>query len=157
MCPATYCKLLPPAVDEEMIELGYSYDKMLFYRTGEVADEVWGIFLYTHLSSMNLDDRQALMIAHRSGDYDTKLALHNKYYTATSAALLEHVDGFIEDIDKLIGKADLNSVYIRNEHPRLPLIHSHNLFVRHTFQSVRDRYSPDPQINWKDATKVLVQ
>lgn len=162
MCPATYCKLLPPAVNEEMIELGYSYYKMLFYRTGEVADEVWDIFLYTYLGSVNVDDQQTLMRAHRSGDSDTKLALHDKHYSATSAALLEHVDLFIEDIDKLLKKAetigvsDPRSIYIRNEHPRLPLVHSHNVFVRQTFQNVRDRYSTNPD-SWKDATKVLVQ
>lgn len=39
-CPATYCKLLPMDVNGEMLELGYSYDRMLFYKSGEVADEV---------------------------------------------------------------------------------------------------------------------
>ena len=38
--PATYCKLLPPTVNQDMLDLGYSYERMLFYRTGEVADEV---------------------------------------------------------------------------------------------------------------------
>lgn len=117
--------------------------------------------MYEYLSSANIDDQQALMTAHRSGDYDTKLALHERYYEQTSAALLEHVDNFIGDIDKLIKKAetigvsDPNSVYIRNEHPRLPLIYRHNQFVRETFQNVRDRYAPE--LNWREATKVLVQ
>ena len=111
------------------------------------------------------DDVVALMNAHRSGDYATKLSLHESYYPATSSALLEHVDTFIEDIDKLIAKAetigvsDPNSIYIRNEHPRLPLIHRHNLFVRETFQNVRDRYDPNPYSendNWKDATRVTL-
>mmetsp|Transcript_1053 Transcript_1053/g.2243 ORF Transcript_1053/g.2243 Transcript_1053/m.2243 type:complete len:539 (-) Transcript_1053:37-1653(-) len=167
ICPATYCKLLPPTVNEEMIELGYSQEKMLFYRSGEVADEVWDIFLYTHLSSVSLEDQQLLMQAHRTGDAATKLALHDKYYHATSAALLDHVDGFIEDIDRLIKKAqtigvdDVDSIYIRNEHPRLPLIHKHNLFLRETFQNVRDRYASAAMggegVNWKEATKVLVE
>ena len=39
-CPATYCKLLPPTVNQDMLDLGYSHDRMLFYRNGEVADEV---------------------------------------------------------------------------------------------------------------------
>jgi hypothetical protein len=39
-CPATYCKLLPPTVNRDMLDLGYSHDRMLFYRSGEVADEV---------------------------------------------------------------------------------------------------------------------
>ncbi|KAL9188859.1 hypothetical protein ACHAXT_011349 [Thalassiosira profunda] len=159
--PATYCKLLPPTVNQDMLDLGYSHDRMLFYKSGEVADEVWDIFLYTHLSATNLDDQQALMTAHRTGDYESKLALHEAYYVDTSAALLDHVDGFLEDIDKLIEKADTigvtdpNSVYIRFEHPRLPLIHRHNLFVRETFQNVRNRYSPDE--SWREATRLTVQ
>jgi hypothetical protein len=39
-CPATYCKLLPPTVNRDMLDLGYSHERMLFYRNGEVADEV---------------------------------------------------------------------------------------------------------------------
>eukprot|EP00581_Thalassiosira_minuscula_P012769 CAMPEP_0183715368 /NCGR_PEP_ID=MMETSP0737-20130205/9618_1 /TAXON_ID=385413 /ORGANISM="Thalassiosira miniscula, Strain CCMP1093" /LENGTH=542 /DNA_ID=CAMNT_0025944459 /DNA_START=82 /DNA_END=1710 /DNA_ORIENTATION=+ len=167
-CPATYCKLLPPAINQDMIDLGYSHDRMLFYRNGEVADEVWDIFLYQHLSATDLDDQQSLMRAHRTGDYDTKLALHNKHYGATSAALLEHVDGFIEEIDRVIRKAetigvsDPNSIYIKYEHPRLPLIHRHNLFVKETFQSVRDKYSSsggeeEGGVNWREATRVTVE
>mmetsp|Transcript_200 Transcript_200/g.460 ORF Transcript_200/g.460 Transcript_200/m.460 type:complete len:540 (+) Transcript_200:83-1702(+) len=161
--PATYCKLLPETVNEDMTDLGYAHDRMLFYRTGEVADEVWDIFLYQHLSSTNIDDQQALMWAHRTGDSETKLALHEKHYAATSAALLEHVDSFVDEIDRLIKKAetigvdDPNSIYVRYEHPRLPLIHRHNLFVRETFANVRSKYSEDPDVSWRDATKVTVQ
>lgn len=39
-CPATYCKLLPPTLNQDMLDLGYSTDRMLFYNNGEVADEV---------------------------------------------------------------------------------------------------------------------
>ncbi|KAL7537994.1 hypothetical protein ACHAXR_008217 [Thalassiosira sp. AJA248-18] len=160
-CPATYCKLLPPTVNQDMLDLGYSHDKMLFYSNGEVADEVWDIFLYDCLNQESMDDQEALMNAHRTGNYDLKLALHEKWYEQTSAALLEHVDSFIEDMDKLIQKAetigvsDPNSIYIRNEHPRLPLIHRHNIFVRETFQAVRNRYSSDE--SWRDATRCTVQ
>ena len=60
-----------------------------------------------------------------------------------------------------IGVDDVNSIYIRNEHPRLPLIHKHNLFVRETFQNVRDKYAAAAMggegVNWKEATKVLVE
>lgn len=103
------------------------------------------------------------MAAHRSGDYDSKLALHNTYYAQTAAAILQHIDGFIEDIDKLIKKAetvgvnDPDSPYIRFEHPRLPLIHRHNLFVKATFNAVRARYSEDAGVNWREATRVTVQ
>mmetsp|Transcript_15151 Transcript_15151/g.24456 ORF Transcript_15151/g.24456 Transcript_15151/m.24456 type:complete len:143 (+) Transcript_15151:120-548(+) len=97
------------------------------------------------------------MRAHREGDYNTKLALHEKYYPATSAALLEHVDSFILEIDEVIKKSEVHPVYIKNEHPRLPLIHRHNQFVRETFANVRSRYSPDPEVNWQGATHVTVE
>lgn len=86
---------------------------------------------------------------------------------SSQCQVLDHVDGFIEDIDRLIKKAqtigvdDVDSIYIRNEHPRLPLIHKHNLFLRETFQNVRDRYASAAMggegVNWKEATKVLVE
>ncbi|KAL7529579.1 hypothetical protein ACHAXR_006344, partial [Thalassiosira sp. AJA248-18] len=159
-CPASYCKLLPPTVNQDMLDLGYSHDRMLFYKTGEVADEVWDIFLYTHLTSTNnMDDQQALMKAHKESDYDRKLALHEKYYSATSAALLEHVDGIIADIDAVVKKSEAHPIYVKYEHPRLPLIHRHNEFVRETFSNVRSRYSPDPavEVNWQEATRVTVE
>ena len=62
--------------------------------------------MYQHLSSANPDDQQALMTVHRAGDYATKLALHETHYAATSAALLTHVDGFLEEIDRVIRKSD---------------------------------------------------
>lgn len=159
-CPASYCKLLPPTVNQDMLDLGYSHNRMLFYRTGEVADEVWDIFLYTHLSSTNIDDREAMMMAHRNSDFDTKLALHEKYYSATSAALLEHVDGILYEIDKVIKKSEAHPIYVKYEHNRLPLIHRHNQFVRETFSNVRSRYSPEPaelEVNWDEANFVTVE
>jgi hypothetical protein len=156
-CPSSYCKLLPRTIDQNMLDLGYSHERMLFYRTGEVSDEVWDIFLYLHLGDTNPDEQNLLMKAHREGDFDTKLALHEKYYSATSSALLEHVDSIIEEIDKVIEKSDAHPVYIKNEHPRLPLIHRHNKFVRETFANVRRRYSPEPQFNLEEATHAFVE
>ena len=81
--------------------------------------QVWDIFLYQYLGSANIDDQKELMRAHRDEDCDSKGALHEKYYPQTSAALFNHVDNFIQDIDKLLKKAetigvsDPNSVYIR--------------------------------------------
>ena len=168
--PASYCKLLPPVVNQDMLDLGFSHDRMLFYRSGEVSDEVslycpcvrvdlqerhfdtsfgndaiqvWDILLYLHLSSTNIDEQQELMRATREGDFNSKLALHEKYYAATSAALLEHVDGILYEIDKVITKSDAHPTYIKNEHRRLPLIHRHNIFVLETFQNVRNRYSSE--------------
>lgn len=98
------------------------------------------------------------MTAHRSGDFNTKLALHEKYYSETSAALMEHVNSIIEEVDKVIEKSRAHPVYIKNEHPRLPLIQRHNEFVRETFDRVRRRYgygtdlgSPEIHDEWCEA------
>ena len=79
------------------------------------------------------------MEAHRTGDYETKQMLHEKYSQATYQALLEHIDGFIAQLDKLSAKAEDRQRNI-DDHPRLPLILRHNSFVRETFMTVRNRY-----------------
>ena len=66
---------------------------MLFYKNGEVSEEVWDILLYQHLSSTHIGDKRALMEAHRKGDYETKQMLHEKYSQDTYRLLLEHIDG----------------------------------------------------------------
>eukprot|EP01082_Thalassiosira_pseudonana_P015028 g13245.t1 g13245 contig8:244401-246138(-) len=167
--PATNCKLLPEKINQDMLDLGYSETSMLFYNTGEVSEEVWDILLYMHLSSLQDEgytdkealkeahmDKRSLIDAHKAGDYETKQMLHQKYYQYTSARLLEHIDGFVEQLDKLLAKANTiggNAVYVKNEHPRLPLIMKHNEFVKDAFLTVRSLYSPDN--NWKDATRVM--
>lgn len=137
--PATFCKLIPPHINKDMEDLGYSQSRMLFYKNGEVSEEVWDILLYQHLSSTNIRDRRALMEAHQKGDYATKQMLHETYYSETSRLLLEHIDGFLEQLDKLSGKAEERQRDL-DDHPRLPLILSHNSFVRETFMTVRNRY-----------------
>ena len=57
-----------------------------------------------------------------------------------------------------IGVSDPNTPYIKWEHPRLPLIHKHNLFVKEVFQNVRNRYSSNTEeVNWREATRVTVE
>mmetsp|Transcript_28921 Transcript_28921/g.46919 ORF Transcript_28921/g.46919 Transcript_28921/m.46919 type:complete len:546 (-) Transcript_28921:24-1661(-) len=159
-CPASFCKIMPDDVNEEMVELGYSYDRMLFYSTGEVAEEVWDVILYSNLGlSGEIEDQQALMNAYRQGDSDTKTMLHEKHYQATSTTLMEHIDMFLEELDKLIAKANTvgsERTYVAYEHPRLPLIIEHNIFVRDTFLNVRNRYFAESNTNWIEATRVTV-
>ncbi|KAL7450513.1 hypothetical protein ACHAWC_002422, partial [Mediolabrus comicus] len=162
-CPASFCKLMPTDVTDEMKELGYSYERMLFYSNGEVAQEVWDILLYSYLGvSGEFDDLQALLTAHREGDSETRIMLHEKHYEATSTALMEHIDTFIEQLDKLNEKANTvgrEATYVRNEHPRLPLILEHNNFVKQTFLNVRNRYTAEESggsSNWIEATRVTV-
>ena len=136
--PATFCKLIPPHINKDMEELGYAENKMLFYKTGDVSEEVWDILLYQYLSANNIRDRRALMEAHKSGDYETKQALHESYYPYTSQALLDHIEDFIGQLDKLSMKGE-DRVRNIDDHPRLPLILRHNQFVRDTFMMVRNR------------------
>lgn len=65
----------------------------------------------------------------------------------------EHIDEFLVDLDKLQKKANTIGsveVYVKNEHPRLPLIMRHNDFIRDAFLKVKGMYSPNE--NWRDAT-----
>jgi hypothetical protein len=139
MTLATFCKIIPSHVNRDMEELGYAESRMLFYKNGDVSEEVWDVLLYQHLSSTKIGDRRALMEAHKRGDYETKRTLHEKYYPETSSALLEHINDFLEQLDKLSGKADDRQRDI-NDHPRLPLILRHNQFVQDVFMTVRSRY-----------------
>lgn len=77
------------------------------------------------------------MKAHLEEDYATKHELHQQYYPMTSAMLLNHIDTFIEQLDKLSQSAEGKDW---SEHPRLPLILKHNQFVRNTFMRVRERF-----------------
>ena len=95
--------------------------------------------MYQHLSSNNIKDRRALMDAHQQGDYATKQMLHEKYYPYTSQALLEHIEDFIAQLDKLSTKATDRQRDL-DDHPRLPIILKHNQFVREIFMTVRNRY-----------------
>mmetsp|Transcript_14867 Transcript_14867/g.27036 ORF Transcript_14867/g.27036 Transcript_14867/m.27036 type:complete len:473 (-) Transcript_14867:10-1428(-) len=139
MTPATFCKLIPAHINKDMTELGYAENKMLFYKNGHVSEEVWDILLYQHLSSTKIGDRRALMTAHKGEDVQTKQMLHEKHYPETSRLLLEHIDDFIAQLDKLNGKAEERARYM-DDHPRLPLILKHNQFVRETFLTVRNKY-----------------
>jgi len=136
--PATFCKIIPTHVNNELRDLGYAHNKMLFYKdTGEVSQEVFDVLLYQVLSSSNIARKRELMKAHMDNDYETKQVLHQQYYQETSLKLLDHIDGFINQLDELSAKSIGRDV---NEHPRLPLILRHNEFVRNTFFAVRARY-----------------
>lgn len=136
--PATFCKYVPPHVSKELKDMGYSQNRMLFYKdTGDASQEVWDVFLHQILSASNIAKKRALYKAHMEGDYETKQALHEQYYQDTSLKLSSHIDDFITQLDELSTKAIGRDV---NEHPRLPLILRHNEFVRSTFLAVRSRY-----------------
>jgi hypothetical protein len=102
------------------------------------SQEVWDILLYQFLREN--DERaklQQFYEAHMNGDYETKQLLHEEYEPETWAALKEHVDTFLIELDELSSKAYGRDV---DDHPRLPLILRHNEFVKNTFLAVRSRY-----------------
>ena len=137
--PATFCKMINIRPNQELLDLGYDFSRMLFYQgTGEVSPEVWDILLYQRLAS-NRNDQLAFYQAHMNGDEDTKNAIHQHYFADTSAALMKHVDTFLQQLDELSAKGDGKD---RNEHPRLPLILRHNEFVKETFLAVKANLDP---------------
>lgn len=135
---ATFCKLIPSHVNEEMKHLGYAHNRMLFYKdTGDVSAEVWDILLYQVLSEKDISKRQEFYAAHMNGDSATKQLLHERHYTETSAKLWEHIDTFLNELNLLSDKACGRDF---ETHPRLPLILRHNEFVKMNFLAVRSRY-----------------
>ena len=135
--PATFCKIMINNPSQELKDMGYDHSRMLFYHdSGEVAEEVWDVLLYRYLKENDKDTMQALYDAHMNGDVETKQAIHAQYFEYTLNALQKHVDEFLLELDVLQQKGVGKSV---EEHPRLPLIQSHNEFVRETFLNVREQ------------------
>lgn len=146
--PATFCKIFVPHVNEELINLGYAYDRMLFFKdSGEASSEVWDVLLYQVLTEQGqLEQRNEFYHAHLNlqqagGNLDQykaiKERIHEQYYSQTSSKLWEHLDTFLNDLNELTSKANGRSF---DKHPRLPLILKHNEFVKNTFLAVRQRY-----------------
>jgi len=133
--PASFCKIIISRPDQKLINMGYEYSKLLFYKdTGEISEQVWDILLYLNLGATDPDQQQAFYDAHMNGDYNTKQQFHQHYFPQTLASLQEHVNNFLGELDQLAMKAQGKSV---DEHPRLPLILGHNEFVRETFLRVK--------------------
>jgi hypothetical protein len=135
--PATFCKILAPRPSQELIDVGYSTDRMLFYtETGLITEEVWDVVLYSRLERKpELEaDRRAFHQAHMMGDQQTKAAIHQKHMPETSRALQRHVNGVLAEVADL--QVKMNAFDYSN-HPRLPLIRKHNDMVMSTFMKVK--------------------
>jgi len=132
--PATFCKIMIKRPSKELVDMGYDHSRMLFYKdTGEVSPEVYDVLLFQILRETNPTDMQRLYEAHMRGDMTTKQAIHQQYYPQTTAALVKHVNSFLNDLNTLKSKGVGKDPA---EHPRLPLIMAHNEFVRQTFERV---------------------
>lgn len=138
--PATFCKLLIPKPTRQLINMGYDHSQMLFFKTGDVSEQVYDVLLYQILDREDRQAQQALYEAHMHGDVETKYAIHQHFSDKTMAALNKHVDTFLRQLDELSAKAVDKDI---NEHPRLPLISRHNEFVRETFLRVKARLAEE--------------
>lgn len=137
--PATFCKIMNIQPNEQLYDIGYGFDRMLFYHeTGDVSEEVWDVLLYKVLEN-NRDVQQSFYQAHMQGDAATKASIHEQYFCETATALQRHVDTFLQQLEGLAAKKVGKDV---NEHPRLPLIMRHNEFVKETFLKVKANVDP---------------
>mmetsp|Transcript_81479 Transcript_81479/g.236249 ORF Transcript_81479/g.236249 Transcript_81479/m.236249 type:complete len:468 (+) Transcript_81479:150-1553(+) len=136
--PATFCKIMIARPDNQVKQMGYKHNRMLFYKdSGEASEEVFDVLLYLGLSQGGNLDLQKLVRAHAEVDSQTKMALHQQYWPQTAQALYEHIEGFLQQLEELSAVAQSMDI---NSHPRLPLIQKHNEFVKESFMRVRARY-----------------
>ena len=134
--PATFCKIMISRPSQQLLDLGYDHSRMLFFKdTGDVSPEVWDVLLYQTLESIDPETQQAFYQAHMNGDEATKQGIHEYYYEQTAGALQNHIQSFLQDLEETSRIGATKDV---NEHPRLPLILSHNAFVKETFEKVQE-------------------
>ena len=122
---------------QQLLDLGYDHQRMLFFHeTGDVSQEVYDVLLYNTVLKNDPGTADAFYQAHMSGDQETKQGIHQYYSEQTQAALQEHIRNFIQELDgttRSVANVDVS------QHPRLPLIMSHNQFVKETFEKVQSR------------------
>lgn len=143
--PATFCKMMDIPKTPENVNMGMDFSKMLFYHdTGDISQEVMDVVLYAKVleklksSPENDGYKQAFYQAHMNGDENTKAMIHEQFRYQTLSEIKKHVDTFLESLDALEKKSWGKDV---SEHPRLPLILSHNEFVKQTFLKVQSNLS----------------
>ena len=139
--PATFNKYMIDNPSQELINLGYSPSRMLFYKdTGQVSPETWDVLLFQFLGRMDQQAQYDFYNACMSGDEATKQSYLQQYYPEISDMLRQHIDGFLQILDEKGRKAhDRMTGKRASKHPRLPLILKHNEFVRDTFLRVRSQ------------------
>jgi len=128
-CKTIFCKAvhLQPQIDA----LGYDYKDLLFQtESGEIAPQVWDIFLHEILETNDPASAEQFYVACKTNDEATKQQYHDSYYQYTLQALKNHVYSILGDVDQLTMKAQS---YDLETHPRVPVIVAHNNLVRDTF------------------------
>ena len=79
--PSFFCKMLLANPSQELRDLGYDPNRMLFYADGSVSPEVWDVLLYSRLEKKAemADIKNTFYQAHMSGDEQTKQAIHAQF------------------------------------------------------------------------------
>ena len=119
--------------------------RLFLQDTGDISPEVMDVVLYAkvlnNLKSSPENDgyKQAFYQAHMQGDEQTKAMIHEQFRYQTLSEIKRHVDTFLEALETLEQKSQGRSF---EEHPRLPLILSHNEFVKQTFLKVSANLAP---------------
>jgi len=128
-CKTIFCKAVH--LEEQIKALGYDYKDLLFQtESGEIAPNVWDIFLYKILQDNDPGQAEQFYVACKMNDAGTKQQYHNNYFQYTLQALKDHVYSILQDVEQLTVKAQS---YDLNTHPRVPVIVAHNNLVRDTF------------------------
>ena len=79
---ATFCKIMISNPRQQLVDMGYAHNRMLFFKnTGCVSAEVWDVLLYRLLGDTDKQGQQLFYDAHKTGDYETKQSIHQKYYS----------------------------------------------------------------------------
>jgi len=139
--PAAYCKILFTHPSQELKDVGYNSNRMLFYtQDGSISQEVWDVLLFSRLEKKKnkQDMKNAFYQAHMNGDQQTKMSIHAEFQEETTKALLRHVNHVLIEVHELTVK--MNS-FDSSKHPRLPLLLRHHAMVTETFAKVRDNLS----------------
>lgn len=128
-CSTIFCKAIH--LESQIYELGYEFRDLLFdTQTGEIGQPVWDVFLYELLQNNDPDAANVFFTACAINDEDTKQQYHAYYFQYTLEALKQHVSTILGDVTYLTMKAQN---YDLDNHPRVPVIVSHNNLVALAF------------------------
>lgn len=142
--PAAFCKYVISNPSQQLKDIGYDPDRMLFYTgDGSLSQEVWDVMLFSRLERKPdmAQVKDAFYQAHMTGDDETKNAIHAQFQGETINALLRHVNHILIEVHDLTVKM---SCFDASKHPRLPLLKKHHAMVTSTFGKVRETLGDMP-------------
>eukprot|EP00977_Amphora_coffeiformis_P020196 scaffold8005_cov275-Amphora_coffeaeformis.AAC.14 len=133
-CATVFCKAIH--LEPQIEELGYNFNDLVIQtQSGEIAPQVWDIFLYKILQDNDPNAAEQFFVACKTNDEESKQGAHAQYFPYTLDALKQHVGSILHDVEQLTNKAQS---YDLRTHPRVPVIVAHNTLVRDTFLQTRN-------------------